>query len=416
MKQCKEKLPDLASRMEKIHPFHVMRVLKQAQDMEKTGREVIHMEVGEPDFTTPEPIIKAAQNALTNGYTKYTPAAGITELREAIARFYQERYGVSVSPERIIITPGATGALQLVLAALLNVGDEVLLPDPGYPCNRHYVELLNARPRPVPVSANHDYQPAHVDLVSRWNAATRVLMLASPANPTGTVLALHELEAYAELITKQNTLTRSKTHLVVDEIYHGLTYQDDSSSPLQTALSLSNTDNLFVVNSFSKYFGMTGWRLGWVVAPENYIEALDRLAQNLFLCAPTVSQYAALAAFKPESITIMEQRRQAFKQRRDLILPALREMGFDIPVTPEGAFYIYANCHALCHKAGMNSTQLAADILSKTGVAITPGLDFGDYLSDEFVRFAYTTNTANLDKAMHKLKNYFKQAGFLVAS
>ncbi|HIO97895.1 MAG TPA: aminotransferase class I/II-fold pyridoxal phosphate-dependent enzyme, partial [Leucothrix sp.] len=338
--------------------------------------------------------------------TQYTPANGIEELREEIAGFYQSRYGVRISPKRIIITPGATGALQLVLAALLNVGDEVLLPDPGYPCNRHYVELYNGKPIALNVDATTRYQPTTSSIKEHWTDKTRALMLASPANPTGSLLYKEDLQTYLKTIQELAEKSEKRADypaLIVDEIYHGLVYGDADKS-LDTALSLENSEQLFVINSFSKYFGMTGWRLGWVVAPESYIEALDRLAQNIFLCAPTPSQYAAVAAFSDESIAIMEQRKQAFEARRDFLLPALRDLGFEIPIAPEGAFYLYANCK----KFTSDSMEFASQILEETGVAITPGLDFGSNKPEEFVRFAYTTSVDRLEEAVDRLRGFLK--------
>ena len=402
-KDKEDSLPlSLATKMNHISPFHVMRVLERAKALEKQGRDIIHMEVGEPDFTTPEPIITAAKRALSQGLTQYTPAAGIIELRQAIAGFYQTRYGVTVSPERIIITPGATGALQLVLGALLNVGDEVFMPDPGYPCNRHYVELYNGKPVALKVNAENGYQPTQSAIQQKWSNKTRALMLASPANPTGSLLNKEELQAYLRTIQGlANSSGQNACHpaLIVDEIYHGLTYGDKQAD---TALSLENHEQLFVINSFSKYFGMTGWRLGWVVAPESYIEPLDRLAQNIFLCAPTPSQYAAVAAFSDKSIAIMEERKEAFKARRDFLLPALRDLGFDIPIMPEGAFYLYANCKKLTD----DSMIFASKLLEDTGVAITPGLDFGSNKPEEYVRFAYTTDMPKLEEAVRRLRAY----------
>jgi len=402
----KDKATYLATKMNNISPFHVMRVLSRAKQLEKAGRDIIHMEVGEPDFTTPEPIIKAANQALSQGLTQYTPASGIEELREEIAGFYQSRYGVCISPKRIIITPGATGALQLVLAALLNVGDEVMLPDPGYPCNRHYVELYNGKPIALNVDATKRYQPTASSIKERWTDKTRALMLASPANPTGSLLYKEDLQTYLKTIqglAEKSGKRADYPALIVDEIYHGLVYGDANKS-LDTALSIENSEQLFVINSFSKYFGMTGWRLGWVVAPDPYIEALDRLAQNIFLCAPTPSQYAAVAAFSDENIAIMEQRKQAFEARRDFLLPALRDLGFEIPVEPEGAFYLYANCK----KFTSDSMEFASQILEETGVAITPGLDFGSNKPEEFVRFAYTTSIDRLEEAADRLRGFLK--------
>lgn len=388
--------------MDSIEPFHVMRVLKRAKEMEKAGRHVIHMEVGEPDFTTPQPIVRAAKEALDNGLTQYTPAAGVLELREAIANYYAVRYGVDISPERILITPGATGALQLVLAALLNPDDEVLLPDPGYPCNRHYVSLYNGKPVAINTQAENRYQPTLQSIEEKWSSRTRALMLASPANPTGAVLSQQDLLKISTLVKQKSTESQTAA-LIVDEIYHGLSYEDSEDETPSTALALEDTDNVFVINSFSKYFGMTGWRLGWVVAPEAYVGALDKLAQNIFLCASTPAQYAAIAAFSDESIGIMEQRRNAFKQRRNFLLPELRKLGFQIPVAPEGAFYIYANCENL----SLDSMQLASKLLDDTNIAITPGLDFGNNHPEKYVRFAYTTNIEGLEMAIKRLEQYF---------
>lgn len=388
--------------MDSIEPFHVMRVLKRAKEMEKAGRHVIHMEVGEPDFTTPQPIVRAAKEALDNGLTQYTPAAGVLELREAIANYYAVRYGVDISPERILITPGATGALQLVLAALLNPDDEVLLPDPGYPCNRHYVSLYNGKPVAINTQAENRYQPTLQSIEEKWSSRTRALMLASPANPTGAVLSQQDLLKISTLVKQKSTESQTAA-LIVDEIYHGLSYEDSEDETPSTALALEDTDNVFVINSFSKYFGMTGWRLGWVVAPEAYVGALDKLAQNIFLCASTPAQYAAIAAFSDESIGIMEQRRNAFKQRRNFLLPELRKLGFQIPVAPEGAFYIYANCENL----SSDSMQLASKLLDDTNIAITPGLDFGNNHPEKYVRFAYTTNIEGLEMAIKRLEQYF---------
>ncbi len=399
-----DKKINLASRMDFIEPFHVMRVLKRAKEMQKDGHDVIHMEVGEPDFSTPEPIIAAAKKALNRGLTQYTPAAGILELREAIANFYAERYGVDISPQRILITPGATGALQLVLAVLVNPGDEVLLPDPGYPCNRHYVELFNGKPVAINSDAQNRYQPTLQDIKQKWSERSRALMLASPANPTGSVLSKQELSDISRLVLKQSQGSQTAA-LIVDEIYHGLTYEEPGEERTATALSLENTDNLFVINSFSKYFGMTGWRLGWVVAPQKYLEALDRLAQNIFLCAPTPAQYAALAAFSDESLEIMEQRRNEFKKRRDLLLPELSNLGFKIAAVPQGAFYLYADCSAI----SADSMMLSSRILEKTGVAITPGLDFGMHRPEQYVRFAYTTDMERLQQAIERLLKFIQK-------
>jgi len=376
-----------AERMRLIQPFHVMALLARARELEAAGRSIIHMEIGEPDFVTPQPLIDAGIRALQDGHTHYTPATGLWTLREKIAGFYQTRYGLAIEPERVVITPGASAALQLVLAVLVNSGDQVMLADPGYPCNRNFVYLLNGEPLAVPVDASNGYQPVPEQVSEYWTEKTRALLVASPSNPTGTLLEEQTLREY-HAITGNNGGS-----LIVDEIYHGLTYD----GPAQSALAVA--DDIFVINSFSKYFGMTGWRLGWLIAPREVVPDIDKLAQNLFLAAPTVSQYAALRAFDDEVIAILEARRDEFRQRRDYLLPALRDIGFDMPVTPAGAFYLYAGCSRFTD----DSYSFAAQLLEETGVAITPGIDFGRNQPESHVRFAYTTSLENLQEGVRRL-------------
>ena len=382
-----------ASRMRDIQPFHVMALLAEARQREAAGQDIIHLEIGEPDFPTPQPIVEAGIRALQQGRTKYTAARGLPALREAIAGYYASRFGVTIAPERILITPGASGALQLVLGAMLNPGDEVLMTDPGYPCNRHFVRLFEGKATGIPVGAATAYQLTPTHLAQYWTQATRAVLLATPANPTGTVLSLAELHALYAATTQRGG------ELIVDEIYQGLTY----GVPDVTALSV-DAENIWVINSFSKYFGMTGWRLGWVVAPEYAVETLDRLAQNVFLAAPTPAQYAALAAFTPEALAIMEAQRQELQQRRDFLLPVLRELGFEIQADPQGAFYIYANAT----RFGMDAQTLCREMLDKTGVTFTPGIDFGSYQADTHVRFAYTCNVARLEQAVERLAKFLR--------
>ena len=380
----------IARRMADIQPFYVMDILARARALEAEGRDIVHMEIGEPDFPTPAPIIEAGQRALAAGRTHYTPAAGLPELREAIARHYATRYGVNVAPSHIIVTPGASGALQLVLSVLVNPGEQVVMADPGYPCNRNFVRLLDGEPTFVPVDAATDYQLTVDALRASWTGRSSAALIASPANPTGTLVPADQLRAMAAFVEGKGG------SLIVDEIYHGLVY--DADAP--TALSVS--DRVFVINSFSKYFGMTGWRLGWVVAPEGYEHELDKLAQNLFLAASTPSQYAALAAFEPETIEILEQRRQAFQERLDFLLPKLRRLGFEIPVKPQGAFYLYANSARL----DSDSFALCNRMLQEAGVAATPGLDFGSHRAAEHVRFAYTTDLDRLREGVERLEDF----------
>ncbi|MEZ5578174.1 MAG: pyridoxal phosphate-dependent aminotransferase [Candidatus Competibacteraceae bacterium] len=377
-----------ARRMADIAPFHVMALLARARELEAAGRSIVHMEIGEPDFPTAEPIVAAGQRALAAGRTRYTAAAGLPELRQAISDHYRERYGVEIPARRILITPGASGALQLATAALINPGDRVLLADPGYPCNRHFVRLVEGRAVGVPVGPETGYQLT-AELVERhWDEQTTAVLLASPANPTGTAIAP---EALAAIVA---TIEARGGRLIMDEIYHGLIY----GAPVQTALAYS--DQVLVVNSFSKYYGMTGWRLGWLVAPEDLVGAVEKLAQNLFLAASTPAQHAALAAFTPAAAAIFEARRREFLARRDFLLPALRELGFRIPVTPDGAFYLYADCGRFTD----DSHGFALRLLEETGVAITPGIDFGGHLPHRHVRFAYTNAIPQLAEGVERLR------------
>ena len=380
----------IARRMDRIRPFYVMELLEKAKRLEAGGRSVIHMEVGEPDFATPEPVVEAGVRALREGKTRYTPATGIPPLRRAIADFYRARYGVALDPGRVVVTPGASGALQLTMSVLIDPGRTVLMADPGYPCNRHFVELVGGRPDMIAVGPDTGYQ-LNAELVSaRWTGDTRAVLVATPSNPTGTLLDRATLTEIHRVVREKGGV------LIVDEIYQGLTYGTEGV----TALSVA--DDLFVVNSFSKYFGMTGWRLGWLVVPETHVNAVDRLAQNIFLSAPTVSQYAALSAFDAGTLEILESRRAAFGERRDFLLPALRALGFEIPVTPQGAFYLYANCRGLSD----DSYGFAMDLLEEEGVAITPGKDFGDNLPEEHIRFAYTTQIPSLAEGIARLERF----------
>jgi aspartate/methionine/tyrosine aminotransferase len=384
------KLP-LARRMDDIQPFHVMALLARARELEAVGRSIVHMEIGEPDFPTAAPIVAAAATALRAGHTHYTPAVGLPALREAIAAHYRGQ-GIDVDPARVIVTPGASGALQLVLSTLIDPGRDVLMSDPGYPCNRNFVRLVEGRTVLVPTDAAHGYQLTPELARGYWTERTAALLVASPANPSGTLLGQAQLEQLHALARERGGA------LIVDEIYHGLTYGVEARSALAIA------DDIFVINSFSKYYGMTGWRLGWLVAPLAHVATLDRLAQNLFLAAPTLSQHAALAAFTPEARTVFELRRKEFAARRDYLLPALRELGFDIPVVPQGAFYLYAGCSRFTD----DSFAFCRDLLEQAGVAITPGIDFGVYRANTHVRFAYTTSMDQLREGVERLRGYLE--------
>ena len=380
-----------ARRLADIEPFHVVELLTRARQLESEGRDIIHMEVGEPDFPTPEPITKAAVAAIQGGKTLYTQALGLPELRTAISDFYRERYGVAVAASRIAITNGASGALNLAFAALANPGDEWLLADPGYPCNRHILRTYEGCPISMPVGPDSNFQPTPAMLRQYWNEKTAGLLVASPANPTGTLLTLAEIEALAAVCRDK------QGHFLVDEIYHGLTYE--IAAPTACAAG----DDIWVINSFSKYFQMTGWRLGWMVIPETYVRDVEKLAQNLVLCPSTPAQHAALAAFAPDTIAILEERRAEFRHRRDFLAPALEAIGFRVTARPEGAFYLYCDCSALAD----DSFTLARDLLEKTGVAATPGLDFGSNAPEKHIRFAYTTGVPRLAEAVERLRRYF---------
>lgn len=376
--------------MADIRPFHVMELMTKARELESNGHSIIHLEIGEPDFPTAQPIVTAAQQFLSHGHVHYTASLGLPELRNAIAHFYQTRYQLDIDPKRIVVTAGASGALLLALGVLVNAGDEWLIPDPGYPCNRNFARVFDGKPVAVPVSAESNFQPTPEDLVRHWTAKTRGLMVASPANPTGTILTQSQVADLWRAVTARNG------HLIVDEIYHGLTY----GLELQSALAVDS--GIFVINSFSKYFGMTGWRLGWMVVPENYVRDVEKLAQNLFICPSTIAQHAALAAFKMEALEILEARRSVFSERRTHMLDGLRSLGFEIPAEPNGAFYIYADCKRFCD----DSHVFADELLTKAGVAITSGKDFGANLASSHVRFAYTSNISKLDEALGRIRRY----------
>jgi aspartate/methionine/tyrosine aminotransferase len=384
----------IARRMLDIQPFHVMALLARARELEAQGRSIIHMEIGEPDFPSPQPVIAAGIRALQQGNIHYTPALGLPQLREAIAAFYLKRYGLRISPARIIVTPGASGALLLALGILINPGEKVLMSDPGYPCNRHFVRLIESLPIGIGTDSATGYQLTSELIAKHWDAKTAAVMIASPANPTGTLVGQENLRAIVE---KVHALGGK---LIADEIYHGLVYQGEAA----TALSVS--DEVFVINSFSKYFGMTGWRLGWLVAPETYVREADKLAQNIFLAASTPAQYAALAAFQPETIAILEQRRVEFQRRRDYLLPAVRNLGFDVPINPQGAFYLYADCSRFTK----NSEAFSREVLEHAGVAITPGVDFGNHEAKRHVRFAYTTSLENLKEGVRRLEAFLRKS------
>jgi len=378
---------DLATRLSQIAPFEVMEVLGAARRLEATGRDVIHLEVGEPDFPTPPPVIAAAQAALATTPMFYTSAVGMTELREAISRWYAQCFGVTVPVERIVVTSGSSAALLMALGALVNPGERVLMADPGYPCNRNFVRFLDAEPVLVPSGPADAYQLTAQLAQAAWGPRVRAAIAASPSNPTGTCLEPSEWAALAAVCRERGGV------LIADEIYQGLVYD----GPPETVLSVA--DDVWVVNSFSKYFQMTGWRLGWLVVPDGCTREIEKVAQNLYISAPTPSQHAALAALSPEGLAVLEQRRVELGARRDVLLQELPGIGFAVRARPHGAFYIY--CDVSAHTD--DSFAFAKWLLERTGVALTPGRDFGDAAPDQHVRIAYTQPVDRLREAVARI-------------
>ncbi len=379
-----------SSRIEGVQPFRVMRLLEEAQAREAAGHDVIHLEVGEPDFPTPAPVVEAGQRALARGHTRYTPAAGLPALRDAIAGHYAEHFGARVDPARIIVTPGASGALLLASQLLVQRGDRVLMADPTYPCNRHFMALAEAHIDTVPVGPESGWQLDAALIAAHWRDATRLALLATPSNPTGHMLDAGSLSAVAEAVA-----TRGGA-LLVDEIYQGLSYE---VAPVSAA---ALAPEAFVVNSFSKYFGMTGWRLGWLVAPEHAVEPLTRLAQNVFLAAPTLAQHAALAAFTPACREELERRRHELHRRRDVLLAGLERLGLAPSLAPQGAFYVWLDVS----RYTTDSQGFCQRLLEEENVAITPGIDFAVRGGEHHVRIAFTNDRARLEEALVRLERF----------
>jgi aspartate/methionine/tyrosine aminotransferase len=382
----------LAQRTLNISSFHVMDLLRRAKQLEAQGRDVIHMEIGEPDFAAPHTIVNAGVKQLLTGEIKYTAAAGLPELRQKIANFYQQRYGITVPIRRIFVTPGASGAFLLAFGVSLNPNETLLMTDPCYPCNSNFVSLFDANTQTIPVDASTNYQLTAELIQQRWTTTTKGVLIASPSNPTGTLIPEHELQRTIQTVQQLGGCFYS------DEIYHGLVYNQTAHS----ALEFSN--DVFVINSFSKYFAMTGWRIGWLIVPEAFVDATEKLTQNIFIATATDAQYAALAALDDETLVELEHRRAEFAKRRDFLYENLLRLGFDIPVKPEGAFYIYAHCD----KFTDDSYQFALDLLEQQAVAITPGKDFGSYQAHHSLRFAYTTSIERMAEAIARLKQFIR--------
>jgi Aspartate/tyrosine/aromatic aminotransferase len=387
-----------STRAARIEPFYVMEVAKaaqaQARALEGTRSPMIFLNIGEPDFTAPPLVQEAAVRAIHAGSTQYTPALGLDALRERISGWYQERFGVSVPVRRIVVTAGASAALQLACLALIDAGDEVLMPDPSYPCNRHFVSAAEGRAVLLPATAQERFQPSAAQVQAAWGDKTRGVLLASPSNPTGTSIAPEELRRIHAVVQAHGGIT------LIDEIYLGLSYDTTYG---QTALALG--EDIISINSFSKYFNMTGWRLGWMVVPEAMVPVVERLAQNLFICASTVAQHAALACFEPDSIAEYERRRAEFKARRDYFIPALQALGLAVPVMPDGAFYAWADCSAAAERLGVQgSWDFALELMRRAHLAVTPGRDFGGFETQRFVRFSTANALPQLQEAVARLQ------------
>jgi len=392
----------ISQRAERIEPFYVMEVAKAAQalasEVAHTDRPMIFLNIGEPDFTAPPLVQQAAQRCIAAGQTQYSQALGTDALRQAISAWYSQRFGVQVAAGRIVVTAGASAALQLACLALIETGDEILMPDPSYPCNRHFVSAADGTAVMVPTNAEERFQLSAAKVEAAWSSKTRGVLLASPSNPTGTSIDPAELRRIHEVVSARSGIT------LIDEIYLGLSHDEAYA---QTALAIS--DDIISINSFSKYFNMTGWRLGWLVVPEALVPAIERLAQNLFICASTVSQQAALACFEADSLALYEQRRAEFKARRDYFIPALNALGLKVPVMPDGAFYAWADCTKACQKLGLkDSWDFAFAAMKHAHVAITPGRDFGQADTARFVRFSTANSMAELRTAIERLKAWLQ--------
>ncbi len=383
-------MPRLAKRTEQVMPFYAVELFKQATALNAQGRDIISLGIGEPDFTAPPQVVETLNRAAQAGLSGYTPPAGIAPLRAAIADYYEQYFGATVDPDRIIVTAGASGALLLAAMTLINPGDEVLMPDPSYPANQNFIIAAGGVPRLIPCSPDQRFQLDAAAIREHWSPATRGVLIASPSNPTGTTIAQEDLK---ELIAE---VKQRGGFIIMDEIYLGLYYGE---AP-QSALTLD--DNIVIINSFSKYFHMTGWRLGWLIAPPHLMPTIEKLASSLAICAPALAQHAAITCFEPEVMRIFENRRLSFKQRRDYLLPQLERLGLHVPVVPDGAFYIYADIR----KFSNDSDDFSHRLLYEAGVAAVPGRDFGPAHAAYSLRFSYATGIDRLQEAIERMERF----------
>ncbi len=383
-------MPRLAKRTEQVVPFYAVELFKQASALNAQGRDIISLGIGEPDFTAPAQVVETLNRASQAGLSGYTPPAGIAPLRDAIAQYYRQHFAAKVDPDRVIVTAGASGALLLATMALINPGDEVLMPDPSYPANQNFITAAGGIARLIPCSAQQRFQLDAASIREHWGPATRGVLIASPSNPTGTTIARQDLKDLIAEVKQRNGF------VIMDEIYLGLYY---GNTP-QSALALD--DGIVIINSFSKYFHMTGWRLGWMIAPPHMVPALEKLAASLAICAPSLAQHAAITCFEPEVMRIYDNRRLSFKQRRDYLLPELERLGLRVPVVPDGAFYIYADIR----QHSQDSDDFSQRLLREAGVAAVPGRDFGPAHAPHSLRFSYTTGLDRLQEAVQRMERF----------
>ena len=369
-----------------IPPFIVMDVLEKAHELERDGRHIIHLEIGEPDFPTPRCICEAAVEAMKQGHTHYTHSLGLIELREEICRYYFERYGVSIPPDQIIVTSGTSPALFMIFSALLEVQDEIIISDPHYPCYPNFAGFLKAKPVFVNAYEEDGFQFRAEDIRDKMNPSTKAILINSPSNPTGNLLSYDRMEEIAGL----------DPLIISDEIYHGLVYGDKEHSILEF------TDQAFVLNGFSKLYAMTGWRLGYIIAPPDFIRPLQKIQQNFFISAGSVSQWAGIAALT-EAAEDVERMIATYDRRRKYMVQRLRDLGFGLSVEPRGAFYVFANAKHL----STDSYELAFEILEKAGVGVSPGIDFGEN-AEGYLRFSYASSLENIEEGLNRIESFIK--------
>lgn len=377
-----------------IKSFIVMDVLERAQELEREGHDVVHLEVGEPDFDTPEPIVEAGIEALRKGETHYTHSLGIQELREAICRYYEEEYGVKgIDPDQVVVTSGSSPAFLMIFGAVLEIGDEIIMSDPTYPCYPNFARFVHAEPVFVKIYEEDGFQFRPEDVRKNISRRTKAVMINSPANPTGHLLDVERIEA----------LVDTGLWLFSDEIYHGLVYGGQKAHSV-----LEFTDRCFVWNGFSKLYAMTGWRLGYVIVPKEFIRPIQSMAQNFFISANSAAQHAALVALTDYRVQKAVDRMVGlYDERRRFMVSRLREIGFGIAHEPQGAFYIFANCRRFSH----DSYKLAFDILENAHVGVTPGIDFGAN-GEGFIRFSYANSINRIAEGLNRIERYLLASRF----